>query len=141
MTGIEALRANERRADGAPRHRRALPMYVGAGGIATASHYATAFVGVQFVGISPIVATTIGFCVGSVVKYWLNYAGAFNSRAPHGRALVRFIVALFTFLLLNTALFWLLQQQFGLHYLLAQAITTVALIPPGYLVHRAWVFR
>ena len=130
-----------RRADGAPRHRRALPMYVGAGGIATASHYAVAIAGKEGLHLDPLVATTIGFCVGSVVKYWLNYSGAFASRAPHGRALVRFIVALFAFLALNTALFWLLNAKLGMYYLLAQAITTVALIPPGYWVHRRWVFR
>ena len=125
----------------APRHRRSLPMYVGAGGIATASHYATVIAGVEGLHLEPVVATTIGFCVGAVVKYWLNYTAAFASRAPHGRALARFVVALFAFLLLNTALFWVLQEKLGVYYLLAQAITTVALIPPGYLLHRAWVFR
>ena len=133
--------AAARAAHEAPRHRRSLPMYVGAGGIATASHYVTAIVGVEALHLAPIVATTLGFCVGAIVKYWLNYTAAFASRAPHGRAMVRFIVALFAFLALNTAVFWLLQAKLGLHYLLAQAITTVALIPPGYLLHRAWVFR
>ena len=54
---------------------------------------------------------------------------------------MRFVIALFLFLALNTALFWLLNAKIGMYYLLAQAITTVALIPPGYWVHRRWVFR
>src|SRR4051812_11775155 len=92
----------------APRHRRSLPMYVGAGGVATASHYIAAIAAVEALHLPPLFATTLGFCLGAVVKYWLNYTAAFESRAPHGRALVRFAVALFAFLALNTALFWVL---------------------------------
>ena len=116
-------------------------MYIGAGGIATASHYATAIAAVEWLHLVPLAATTAGFCVGAVVKYWLNYTAAFRSRAPHGKAAVRFAVALAIFLALNAAIFWLLQSKLGLHYLLAQAITTILLLPPGYVLHRRWVFR
>ena len=33
------------------------------------------------------------------------------------------------------------QRGLGLHYLVAQALTTILLIPPGYVIHRRWVFR
>jgi putative flippase GtrA len=122
-------------------HRRALPLYIGAGGIATASHYATAIVAVEWLRLPPLAATTAGFCIGAAVKYWLNYTAAFRSRAPHREATARFGIALVLFLALNAALFWLLQSRLGLHYLLAQVITTAALIPPGYVLHRQWVFR
>jgi putative flippase GtrA len=116
-------------------------MYIGAGGIATAGHYATTILAVEWLHLPPIAATTAGFCVGAAIKYWLNYTAAFRSRAPHGQAAVRFAIALALFMLLNSGIFWLLQSRLGLHYLLAQAITTVVLIPPGYWLHRRWVFR
>lgn len=122
-------------------HRRSVPVYIGAGGIATASHYAVAVVAVEWLHLPPLMATTAGFCVGAAVKYWLNYTAAFQSRAPHRQATPRFVIALLLFLALNTAVFWLLQSRLGLHYLLAQVITTIVLIPPGYVLHRAWVFR
>jgi putative flippase GtrA len=124
-----------------PRHRRSLPVYVGAGGIATASHYLFAIVAVELFGAQPLVATTAGFALGAAIKYWLNYTAAFASRAAHSRAMMRFVVALAALMALNTALFSLLNARFDIHYLLAQALVTVLLIPPGYYIHRHWVYR
>jgi putative flippase GtrA len=55
--------------------------------------------------------------------------------------MIRFAVALAAMMAMNTLLFGALQGGLKLHYLLAQAITTILLIPPGYLIHRHWVFR
>jgi putative flippase GtrA len=123
------------------RHRRSLPVYVGSGGIATASHYGVTIASVELLGIAPILATMLGFAVGSVIKYWLNYSVAFQSRARHGRAVARYVIALLALLALNTLVFALLQRGTGMHYVIAQALTTILLIPPGYVIHRLWVFR
>jgi putative flippase GtrA len=124
----------------AVRHRRSFPIYVGAGGVATASHYAVTIAAVEALSMAPLAASALGFSVGAAVKYWLNYSMAFRSRARHRRAMARFAVALGAMLALNTLLFALLQGGLGLHYVLAQALTTVLLIPPGYVIHRQWVF-
>jgi putative flippase GtrA len=42
---------------------------------------------------------------------------------------------------LNTAIFALLNQLAGLHYVVAQVATTILLIAPGYVLSRLWVFR
>lgn len=123
------------------RHRRSLPIYVGAGGIATASHYVVTIAAVEAYSVVPIVASVMGFAMGSAIKYWLNYSVAFRSRAPHAHASVRFALALAALLMLNTLLFGLLQAGLGLHYVAAQALTTILLLAPGYVIHRQWVFR
>jgi putative flippase GtrA len=41
---------------------------------------------------------------------------------------------------LNALFFALLNQGLGLHYMVAQVLTTGLLIPPGYLLSRLWVF-
>jgi len=128
-------------AQGAPvRHRRSLPLYVGAGGIATASHYAVTIAAVELLSIEPIAASAGGFTVGAIIKYWLNYCIAFRSQAPHGAAVPRFLLALGGLMVLNTLLFAVFERGIGMHYLLAQALTTVLLIPPGYVLNRNWVF-
>jgi putative flippase GtrA len=138
------MRDREIRASGAEpsvRHRRSLPLYVGTGGVATASHYVVTVASVEVFAVAPIVASVMGFATGAAIKYWLNYSMAFASRARHARAMVRFALALALLMALNTALFALFQRGLGMHYLLAQAITTILLIAPGYVIHREWVFR
>jgi putative flippase GtrA len=130
-----------RSSDSAPGHRRSVPMYVGAGGIATACHYAATIASVELLGIPPLAASAGGFAVGAVVKYWLNYSVAFRSQASHRSASPRFAVALALLMAANTVLFGLLQGGLGLHYILAQVLTTALLVPPGYAIHRYWVFR
>lgn len=126
---------------GMPRHRYSIPMYLGAGGIATASHYATTIILVELFAVAPLVASATGFMVGAGVKYWLNYFVAFRSAERHCAAVPRFAVTLIVMFVLNAAFFMLFHQQLGLHYILAQLLTTGLLIPPGYLLSRLWVFR
>ncbi len=128
-------------AEAAPRHRYSVPAYVGAGGVATAAHYAVTIVAVELLGVVPIAASAAGFATGAVVKYWLNYSLAFRSRARHLHATARFAVALALLMTLNTLLFAAFQRGLGWHYLVAQALTTILLIAPGYVIHRRWVFR
>src|SRR3954463_11029934 len=104
-------------------HRRSVPVYIGAGGIATASHYAVTIAAVELLGVPPLAATAAGFVVGSALKYWLNYSVAFRSRARHSHAMTRFVAASGVMLALNTALFASIQQGFGLQYVIAQVIT------------------
>jgi putative flippase GtrA len=125
----------------APRHRRALPVYIGAGGAATAAHYVVTIFAVEVLSMAPVAASALGFAVGATLKYWLNYSVAFRSSARHTHAVARYVVMLAIFIALNTAIFWALQRGLGLHYLVAQVLTTILLIAPGYLVSRRWVFR
>ena len=124
-----------------PRHRYSIPAYIGAGGIATGCHYLTTIAAVELLGVRPVVASALGFSVGALVKYCLNYFVAFRSGERHAVAVPRFVVMLALLLGLNTAIFALLNEGMGLHYMVAQVLTTVLLIPPGYLLSRLWVFR
>ena len=126
---------------GKPGHRRSLPVYVGAGGISTAAHYVVTIAAVELFAVPPVVASASGFAVGAAIKYWLNYSIAFRSRERHSLAIARFLVALAAMMALNTAIFAAFQRALGMHYLVAQMITTILLIPPGYVLHRKWVFR
>ena len=124
-----------------PRHRRSVPLYIGAGGIATGTHYVVTIAAVEALAVPPLHATAVGFATGAVVKYWLNYSVTFRSRARHAPAVARFVVAMAALLALNTLCFALFHRGLGLHYMVAQVATTALLIPPGYVVFRLWVFR
>ena len=124
-----------------PRHRYSIPAYIGAGGVATGCHYVTTIALVELLAVRPVIASATGFAVGALVKYALNYFVAFRSDEPHAIAVPRFIVMLAALLGLNTLVFALLNEGAGLHYMASQVLTTVLLIPPGYLLSRLWVFR
>lgn len=125
---------------GATRHSRGVPLYIGAGGVATATHYAVTVACVELAGLSPVLASTIGFAFGAAIKYWLNYAMTFRSQARHSHAVLRFATMLAVLWGLNAALMGGLTYGLGLHYMVAQVLTTGLLIPPGYLMSRNWVF-
>jgi len=124
-----------------PGHRYSVPAYLGAGGIATAAHYATQVALVELAGVQPLAATGAGFAVGAAVKYWLNYVVVFRSDKGHTEAVPRFAVTLAVLFVLNLAFFAFFNQVLGLHYTIAQMLTTVANIPPGYLMSRMWVYK
>ena len=124
-----------------PGHRYSIPAYIGAGGIATGCHYVTTIAAVELLAVRPVVASAVGFSVGALVKYCLNYFVAFRSGERHAIAVPRFVAMLLVLLALNTLVFALLNEGAGLHYLVAQVLTTALLIPPGYLLSRLWVFR
>jgi putative flippase GtrA len=123
-----------------PGHARSVPIYIGAGFLSVAGHYATTITAVELGGVVPLAASAAGFCVGATIKYVLNYFVAFRSAAKHSAALAKFAVAIAVLFALNAAFFALLQQGLGLHYMVAQVLTTGLLIPPGYLLSRLWVF-
>ena len=124
----------------APSHLYSVPAYIGVGGIATAAHYATLFALVQSGLARPLIGTITGFCVGAVVKYVLSYTVTFRSNGRHIEAGPRFVAVLLLMLAANTALFWALNSALGVNYMVAQVITTIALIAPGYVANRRWVF-
>jgi putative flippase GtrA len=130
-----------RKASDMPGHGYSIPMYLGAGGIATAAHYATTIALVELFGAIPIVASGSGFAVGAAVKYWLNYIVVFRSDRGHSVAVPRFAVTLAILFVCNLAAFYVYQSVLGLHYVVAQVLTTCTMIPPGYLLSRLWVYR
>jgi putative flippase GtrA len=123
-----------------PSHLYSVPAYIGVGGIATAAHYATLFALVQSGLAPPLIGTITGFCIGAVVKYVLSYTVTFRSTGRHVEAGPRFVAVLVLMLAATAGVFWTLNSALGLNYMVAQVITTIALIAPGYVANRRWVF-
>ena len=124
-----------------PGHKRSFAMYIVSGLAATGTHYAFAIVAVEVFGWRALYATSAGFMVGAITKYVTNYFLAFESEEPHLSAIPRFAVMLGFLFISNGAIFWALNEHGGLHYMLAQVLTTGLLIPVGYVINRIWVFR
>ncbi len=112
-----------------------------AGLAATASHYATMMGLVWAMGGREVLASSLGFIVGALVKYPLNYWLVFASRQHHRVAVPRFVISLALSFALNAILLALLLRLLDVHYMVSQVLTTGVVIMVNYVMARLWVFR
>jgi len=110
------------------------------GAIGTAGHYVLLILLVQAGGANPVLASTAGALVGAIVNYLLNYRFTFASRRRHHESLPRFMAVAAAGMAVNAALLAALVDGFGVHYLAAQVVATLAVLGVTYLANRAWTF-
>lgn len=113
--------------------------YAAVGAVATAAHYALMALAVEAGGWPAWLASGAGAVLGAQVAFWANRHYTFGHRGPSARAWWRFQVTAGGGALLGMALV-ALGVHLGLHYLLAQAVATVAVMAATFLVNRAWAF-
>lgn len=110
------------------------------GVVATAIHFAVLALGVESFGVRAAWASAAGFLISAVANYLLNYRFTFRSQALHTGAALRFACVLAVALALNIALMWLLTEEMGWPYLLAQVLTTLCVLVWNFCAHAAWTF-
>lgn len=113
----------------------------GAVGIAAAvAHYGT-LIGLVETGLAGAVpAALAGFVAGGVVSYVLNRRYTFDSDRSHAGAVPRFAVIAFGAFLMTGLFMQVLTAWLGLHYLLAQLITTGIVLVWTFFANRFWTF-
>ena len=114
--------------------------FAAVGACGTVTHYATLIAGVSL-GIDPLVASALGWTLGAVVNYSLNYRFTFRSRLSHRQAAPRFALIAAIGLVLNTLLMAVQIGPLGLNYLVAQVFATGAILCCNFLLSRSWAFR
>lgn len=111
------------------------------GGIATGAHMLCLVGLVELLAVPALAASCAGALVGALISYWLNYHITFRSTAAHRVALPRFLfIAVVAFVANGTLMAGLLRFG-GLHYLVAQVITTAAVLALTFSAGRLWAFR
>jgi putative flippase GtrA len=110
------------------------------GACGTAVHYATLIAGVSL-GVDPVTASALGWTLGAVVNYSLNYHFTFRSGLGHRQAAPRFALVAAIGLLLNTVLMAVQIGPLGLHYLVAQCFATGTILCCNFVLSRSWAFR
>ena len=109
--------------------------------IGTLAHYAVLITLVEVFQFSPIIGSIGGFLTGALTNYTLARLLVFHSDRSHRQALPRFLIVAGIGLLGNTLLMSLLNTLLGLHYLLAQILTTGILLLWHYSGNALWTFR
>lgn len=111
------------------------------GVLAAVGHYGTLVLAVEFGGLGAVPAALAGYLVGGVVSYLLNRRWTFASNRPHEAAAPRFaLVAAVGFALTGLSMA-ILGDGLGLHYLLAQLVTTGLVMLWTFFANRSWTFE
>ena len=110
------------------------------GVLCTAIQYLLLAVGVEWLGMGVLPASTVGYAGSAVSNYLLNRRYTYASGAPHAVLVWRFVTVLAVGLLLNALFMQLLHGYLHWYYLLAQLFTTAGVLLWNFSAHRYWTF-
>ena len=121
--------------------KREFIRFVLVGGSSTLLMFGLLALFVDGLGLPATPASALAYLLSGTLNYWLNYHWTFASQQEHGRAARRFIAVATVGLSLNSAIMFLLVEQHGVYYLLAQVVATVTVLLWNYLANRTWTFQ
>ncbi len=133
---VATLRPSPTRRDVAAQFLRFLLV----GGTATAIHYGLLILLHEKFGWPLVFATSIGFTISALFNFTASYFFTFRSAAPITRSAGRYLMVSGTGLLLNTSIFWLLNQYLNSHYMVAQVLATGTVLLWNFTLGRLFTF-
>lgn len=92
-------------------------------------------------GLAPLIANVVAFCIAFNVSYWGHRSWTFGSSAGHRTTLWRFFAVALGSFLLNELLYYLLLTYTGLNYQVALAVVLVTVAALTFTLSRQWAFR
>lgn len=111
------------------------------GGIATIVQYLVLGIGTSFYGLSASFSTGIGYLLGSIVSYFMNYFFTFNSSISHLKATYKFYLMVCVGWLLSVALIYLLVDSLNFNKWISQIFTTGIVFVFNYIISKSFVFK
>lgn len=121
--------------------KRQFSTFVVVGFTAAVVHYGALIALVEVFGWGAAAASLAGYALGGVVSYGLNRTHTYASDRPHHEAGWRFVVVAGAGFVLTYLFVRLFHEVAGLHYVLAQVLTTGVVLFWNFLAHKVWTFR
>ena len=115
--------------------------FTGVGAIGTTGHYLVLISLVALFQLPPTVATSIGFVVGALINYQLNYRYTFKSVVPHRVALPKFLLIATLGAAINLLIVYWGTHLFSIHYLVIQLVATTTVLLWNFFINRIWTYR
>lgn len=116
-------------------------MYACVGAAGTAVQYVMLVVLVSTGAMEAVAASSLGAVIGAVVNYILNYHFTFRSSESHASAAPRYFLVAFAGFCANWAAMTVMAHMLGIHYILAQVISTCAVLALTFGINAAWSFK
>jgi putative flippase GtrA len=115
-------------------------MFAGLGVIGTLGHYSVLVVLVQFWAVDPVFASSLGFVVGAVINYILNYHFTFQSRKRHSEALTKFLIVAIIGAGINGFIMYIGVENTRINYMIIQLFATLVVLLWNFIVNSLWTF-
>lgn len=115
--------------------------FAAVGLVGTAVQYGTLWIGVEWWGWAAAIASTLGYVLGALTNYALNYKYTFKSNAPHAASASKFFIVVGIGGCLNTVLMALFVHVMDWPYFAAQILTTALGLIWNFAGSRLWAFR
>jgi putative flippase GtrA len=115
-------------------------MFAGLGVIGTLGHYTVLVVLVQFWAVDPVFASSLGFVVGAVINYILNYHFTFQSQKRHSEALTKFLIVAIIGAGINGFIMYIGVENTRINYMIIQLFATLVVLLWNFIVNRLWTF-
>ena len=107
----------------------------------TLVQYSVLWVGVERFQVPAAISSGIGYALGSIVNYWLNYVFTFESENSHAATASKYYAVVGVGWCLNTGLMWLLADYWGLNYWFCQIFATGIGLLFNFAASKWWAFR
>jgi len=115
--------------------------FASVGAISTAVQYVILWSGVEIFAAPAAASSAIGYALGSVVNYLLNYFFTFESDQSHVKAASKYYIVLFIGWCANFGLMELFVNHAGWNYWFAQICTTGICLMWNFIGGRLWAFK
>ncbi len=90
--------------------------------------------------MNPSIATSIGFAAAIGVNYHFQYHWTFAASGSHKSTFTRYVTVTVAMMFVNTAIFWMLTEQWGFGYILAQCLATGVVMIANFNINRRYTF-
>jgi putative flippase GtrA len=111
-----------------------------AGATAVLVHFLVLAALVEWFSVHATLATGVGFVVGCLVNYALQYRWVFGATGAHRALATRYALVTSVTFVLNILLFHALLTGFYMWYGLAQAIATIVVFLVNFEINRRYTF-
>lgn len=95
----------------------------------------------QFTSASASWGVVVSQSVVVVYNYTLNKYWSFGSYEPHGRQLLKYLLAVGLNYCLGVGAMYLFHDVLGYNYLLIRVLTVACLVPLNFALYKYWVYR
>ena len=110
------------------------------GTAATVTTYVVLIAGVEGLHVNAVTASVVGYTLGIVVNYILNYRYTFGSEQHHHVVIPKFLTVMVIGMFINASVMYAGINWFGFHYMLAQLAAVVVVLMLSFTANRLWAF-